>query len=81
MVPSNLSERVFLPSLFRMAPFGKPALSSSFPTVLSLLTCRTILSSPSLNYFYLLAKNYDLLKLIRCTSHIMAKINATTSKM
>jgi hypothetical protein len=40
MVPSFLSDRVSLPSLFLMAPVDRPRSFSTLPTVLSLLTFR-----------------------------------------
>ena len=48
MVPSFLSDRVSLPSLFLMAPVDRPRSFSTLPTLLSLLTFRGMVPTPFL---------------------------------
>jgi len=54
MVPSFLSDRVSLPSLFLMAPVDRPRSFSTLPTILSLLTFRgmfpTLLSASIIGF-------------------------------
>jgi hypothetical protein len=63
MVPSVLSEREFFPSLFLMEPLGKPALSSSLATVLSLLTLRAMFFPPFFNYLFCYSAEFLFFKL------------------
>jgi hypothetical protein len=68
--------------LFLMAPVDRPRSSSTLPTVLSLLTFRGMfptLLSPIIGFAFAPTPYY--LILTRCTSQIIRKISAMTSKI